>query len=65
MGDTHWERVRDLIIQGIKKGDACSGICAAIENCGKALAEHFPPRQDDINELSDQIITRPIIPDSK
>jgi putative membrane protein len=60
MGNEQWDRVRDLIIQGIQKGDACSGICAAIESCGKALAEHFPPRPDDINELPDQVIIRPI-----
>jgi putative membrane protein len=64
MGDEHWDRVRNLIIQGIKRGDACSGICAAIESCGKALAEHFPPRPDDINELPDQVIIRPLDPNS-
>jgi putative membrane protein len=63
MGSEHWDRVRDLIIQGIKRGDACGGICAAIESCGKALAEHFPPRPDDINELPDQVIIRPLNPD--
>jgi putative membrane protein len=64
MGSEHWDRVRDLIIQGIKMEDACSGICAAIESCGKALAEHFPPRSDDINELPDQVIIRPLNPNS-
>jgi putative membrane protein len=64
MGSEHWDRVRDLIIQGIQRGDACSGICAAIESCGKALAEHFPPRPDDINELPDQVIIRPLDPNS-
>jgi putative membrane protein len=64
MGNEHWNSVRDLIIQGIKKGDACSGICAAIDSCGKSLAEHFPPRPDDINELPDQIVIRPLDPKS-
>ena len=58
MGDQHWQEIRDLIILGIKKGDARSGICEAIENCSKVLAEYFPPRTDDINELSDRIINR-------
>jgi putative membrane protein len=58
MGNEHWDRVRDLIIKGIKEGNVCGGICAAIESCGKALAEHFPPRPDDINELPDQVIDR-------
>jgi putative membrane protein len=60
MGEEHWDRVRDLIIQGIKEGNICGGICAAIDSCGKALADHFPPRPDDINELPDQVINRPL-----
>jgi putative membrane protein len=62
MGDQHWQDVRDLIINGIKKGDSRGGICAAIESCGKALAQYFPPRTDDINELPDQIIQRSVNP---
>lgn len=58
MGDRHWDDVRDKIIQGIKEGKAREGICAAVEICGKALAEHFPHRKDDINELPDQVIDR-------
>lgn len=60
MGDAHWQSVRDTIIDGIKKGDARGGICRAIEICGRALAEHFPPRKDDVNELPDKVIDRPV-----
>jgi putative membrane protein len=62
MGKEHWDRVRDLIIGGIKEGTISNGICAAIDSCGKALAEHFPPRPDDINELPDRVIDRPLNP---
>jgi putative membrane protein len=58
MGDGHWQAVRDLIIRGMKEGNVRGGICSAIEACGKALSEHFPPRTDDINELSDRVIRR-------
>jgi putative membrane protein len=58
MGDPHWSGVRDRIITGIKQGKAAEGICAAVESCGQALAEHFPLRPDDINELPDQVIDR-------
>jgi putative membrane protein len=64
MGDQHWNQVRDLIIRGMKEGNVREGICAAIETCGKALAEHFPPRTDDINELSDRVIDRSLGPDA-
>ena len=62
MGDSHWQAIRDLIIDGIKKGDARGGICAAIEECGDTLARYFPPRADDVNELSDSVIQRPVRP---
>jgi putative membrane protein len=58
MGNEHWDDVRNLIIQGIKNGKACEGICAAIDHCGKTLAEHFPHHPGDVNELPDQIIFR-------
>jgi putative membrane protein len=64
MGDAHWQQVRDLIIRGMKEGNVRGGICAAIETCGKALAEHFPPRPDDINELPDTVIDRSLHPES-
>jgi putative membrane protein len=60
MGDQHWQQARDLIIRGISAGDLRGGVCAAIEICGKALAEHFPPRPDDVNELSDKVVERPL-----
>jgi putative membrane protein len=58
MGNEQWDEVRNLIINGIKNGKACEGICAAIDRCGKTLAEHFPHRPDDVNELPDQVIFR-------
>lgn len=60
MGEHRWDEVRDLIIQGIKEGNACQGICNAINRCGATLAEHFPPRPDDVNELPDEIIHRTV-----
>jgi putative membrane protein len=64
MGDHHWDDVRDGIIQGIHNGRAREGICEAIERCGKALAEHFPHRSDDVNELPDRVVERKINPES-
>jgi putative membrane protein len=65
MGDQYWQNVRDLIIRGIREGNVRGGICAAIEACGQALAQHFPPRADDINELPNQVIHRELKPDSR
>jgi putative membrane protein len=63
MGDEHWTAVRDLIIRGIRNGQARSGICSAIEKCGNALAEHFPLKPDDTNELPNAVIDRTRPPD--
>ncbi len=64
MGEQHWHAVRDRIILGIRQGRAREGICDAISTCGKALAEHFPHREDDVNELSDSVIDRKVRPDA-
>jgi putative membrane protein len=64
MGNQHWDEVRDKIIEGITQGRAREGICAAIESCGRALAQHFPHRADDVNELSDEVIDRQVRPDA-
>ncbi len=64
MGDHHWNDVRDKIIRGIREGRASEGICAGIESCGQALAEHFPRRADDVNELPDHVIDRRVDPEA-
>jgi len=58
MGAERWDAVRDLIIRGIRDGRACEGIVAAVETCGKVLAEHFPYRSNDTNELPNVVIDR-------
>jgi putative membrane protein len=58
MGDDHWTAVRDQVIEGIGRKQPLQGICGAIDTCGKALADHFPRRPDDINELPDEVIDR-------
>ncbi|MCI5121084.1 MAG: hypothetical protein D3908_07840 [Candidatus Electrothrix sp. AUS4] len=44
------------IAKGIKEGRAAEVLCLEIRRAGTVLAEHFPVRDDDINELSDQVI---------
>jgi putative membrane protein len=57
MGD-RWDEVRDRVIDGIRRGRARDGICAAVELCATMLAHHFPPRADDVNELPNQVLDR-------
>ena len=41
---------------GIKTGKAAEALCSEIRSVGKILAEHFPIKPEDINELSNEVI---------
>jgi len=44
------------IAAGIKDGRAAAALCEEIRRAGEVLAHHFPVREDDTNELSDQVM---------
>ncbi|MHB8880860.1 MAG: TPM domain-containing protein [Thermodesulfovibrionales bacterium] len=50
-------RLALTVTQGIKEGHACDTLCQSITEAGQILAEHFPVRHDDTNELSNEVIT--------
>ena len=58
VGDAHWAGARDLLLDSAAHGRLCDGIVSAVEECGRVLAEHFPPRADDVNELPDRLVVR-------
>jgi uncharacterized membrane protein len=58
VGDRFWEGVRDLMIDKLREGRAVEALLAGIAEAGRALAEHFPRRPDDVNELSDHVSVR-------
>lgn len=47
----------DDVAKGIKTGNASQSLCLEIKRVGKILAEHFPIKPDDTNELSNEVIT--------
>lgn len=51
-----WDEVVASITAGIHDGRPCEALCAAIARCGELLAEHFPRRYDDQNELPNLIL---------
>jgi putative membrane protein len=55
LSDETWQSVRDLIIDGIKRGKAPDGVLSGIKRCGEILAEHFPIEPGDVNELSNEL----------
>lgn len=50
-----WERLVQQIASGVKEGHPFEALQGAIDACGQLLAEHFPRRPDDTDELPNQL----------
>lgn len=55
VGDAFWAALRDAMREDFANGDPAGGLTRAIGEAGSRLAEYFPRRADDENELSDEI----------
>lgn len=55
VGDAFWSALRDAMGDAFAKGEPAAGLTRAIEEAGLRLAEHFPRKGDDRNELPDEI----------
>ncbi len=53
---SQWDEIIQELSEGIKAGNNCEALCAAIHKTGESLKEHFPIKPDDENELHDLII---------
>ncbi|MCG6908605.1 MAG: TPM domain-containing protein [Deltaproteobacteria bacterium] len=51
-----WDTVVARIVDGIKGGRQAEAICEAVKEVGGELAEHFPVKDDDENELDNLIV---------
>jgi putative membrane protein len=51
-----WQHICDAIIKGFKEKDYTKGITEGISLSGILLAEHFPIKQGDTNELANELI---------
>lgn len=56
IGVEGWNTYIRRIIKDIKAGRPAAGIVTTIEQIGKELSVGVPPRPDDINELSNEVI---------
>jgi putative membrane protein len=54
--DQTWGVAMAALLDYVQEGRAADGICAAIEQVGGVLAEHFPRSAGDINEIPDKLI---------
>lgn len=50
-----WEVHVHHIARAIRQGHPAEGICEVIRAIGAVLAEHLPPRADDIDELANEV----------
>ena len=50
-----WSDVVERILGGIRAGEAERGLAEGVALCGETLAAHFPPREDNPNELPDPV----------
>lgn len=51
-----WADAVGALAKALKKGDPATGFESAIGLCGEVLAEHFPPRPRDRNEIEDKLV---------
>jgi putative membrane protein len=51
-----WQDVVDLVLGGIRDGQAAAGIEAAVRRCGEILAAHVPPLTDNPNEIRNTVV---------
>jgi uncharacterized membrane protein len=53
--DHFWDSIRDHMLPLFKDGRFCQGLCEGIKLAGDKLCEHFPHKDDDVDELSNDV----------
>jgi putative membrane protein len=56
VGEGPWKASIEAVIDGMKMGKPAEGFIKAIETCGAALAQHFPPNGSPKNRLPNSIL---------
>ena len=51
-----WADAVEALAKGMKNNDPAAGFEIAIGLCGEVLAEHFPPRASNPNEIEDRLV---------
>jgi uncharacterized membrane protein len=55
-GQSVWDDVRNEIQAAFVNGQYLKGVLSGIESVGRILSRHFPIKEDDTNEISNQVI---------
>ncbi|HEY4127724.1 MAG TPA: TPM domain-containing protein [Gammaproteobacteria bacterium] len=56
IGEERWQKIVNAFVQKVGSGDVTGGFVATISACGEAMAEHYPAKPGDEDELSDGLI---------
>ena len=56
VGEKPWNDSVAAVVEGMKSGKPADGFVKAIEICGAALAEHFPPNGAPANRLPNTLL---------
>ncbi len=51
-----WQELARELSLGMREKRACEALCEVIGSCGEVLAQHFPRKADDTNELADHVL---------
>lgn len=54
-GDSFWQRLTAAMGEALRREQFTDAVAMAVEKCGELLAEHFPRRPGDKNQLSDEV----------
>jgi uncharacterized membrane protein len=55
VGQDFWNHVVEAVQTRLAAGQMADGLVEGIRLAGEALAQHFPPRPDDVNELPNTV----------
>jgi putative membrane protein len=55
VGHDAWRSICRIIIESAARGALADGLATGIEEAGRVLETHFPPREDDVNELPNHL----------
>ena len=55
VGDEYWQRVRDAMVERLRRGEPRDAVLHAVADVGEVLRRFFPRRPDDRDELSNRV----------
>ena len=53
--DDYWRVEKDTLGKYLSQGKPADGICEVVAQIGESLATYFPPVENDVNELSNDV----------